>query len=225
MNETASQSLFNTIATGLLVACAVIVTVVVVWQQFFTPAPEALPQQPQTRELSEEEWARAVGETATNPAVTIVEFFDFQCPFCKQGLPALSHVVETFGEDVQVIRRHLPLKEIHPAAIPAAIAAECAREQGKFDAYHAMLFANQDSLSAEQSLYEGFADELGIEDIDAFADCVTDQEPLSRIQADAALAKDLQISSTPTLVINGTVFPGAPSPEALETIVGSMIEN
>lgn len=211
-----SISPFSTIATGILVVCAVIVTALVVRQQFFPPQPEAAV--PETRELEEVEWTRVVGE-AGNPGtatVTIVEFYDFECPFCKQGLPALEHVTEVFGNEVEVIRRHLPLP-IHPAAVPAAVAAECAGTQGQFETYHALLFAKQDSLAS--GTWSKWAEEVGVEDLPAFETCVEEQQPLGKIEADAALAQDLGIRGTPNYIINGTVYPGAQTPEGLEEIV------
>lgn len=216
----------NAIATVILVICAVVITGLVVRQQFFLPEPGATIVQPRIRELENEDWLRVVGEEnlPEKGGVTIVEFYDFQCPFCKRGLSALKHVAETFGEDIQLIRRHLPLEGIHAAAMPAAIAAECARDQGAFDAYHAVLFANQDSLSTNQNLYTAFAEEVGVEDNDMFKVCLTEQEPLETVQADAVLARELGISSTPTLVINGTVYPGAQTPESLEAIIRPLVQ-
>src|ERR1700746_3412216 len=80
--------------------------------------------------------------------VTVVEYGDFECPNCKQAAPALKLLLERFAERARIVFRHFPLQEVHPHALAAAQAAECAGGQGKFWPMHDLLFANQEHLKA-----------------------------------------------------------------------------
>lgn len=84
---------------------------------------------------------------SANAQVTIVEFSDFQCPFCKRVVPTLQQISQTYKDKVKLVYKHLPLTAIHPNAQKAAEAAECANEQGKFWQYHDTLFENQAAWS------------------------------------------------------------------------------
>jgi protein-disulfide isomerase len=86
---------------------------------------------------------------ATAP-VTIVEFSDFHCPFCKRVLPTLAQIESQYGDKVKLIFRDYPIDQLHPGARKAHEAARCANEQGKFWAYHDLLFANAPRMSPEQ---------------------------------------------------------------------------
>src|SRR5579872_7392041 len=82
--------------------------------------------------------------------VTIVEYGDFECPNCKQAAPAVKLLLERFGGRARFVFRHFPLEEVHPHALAAAQAAECAGGQGRFWEMHDLLFANQDHLKTNQ---------------------------------------------------------------------------
>ena len=141
-------------------------------------------------------------------AVTVVEFSDFQCPFCGRAIPAVKDVEAAFPRDVRIVWKHLPLS-FHQNAMPAALAAEAAREQGgpaKFWAMHDKLFANQAALS--EATYEQYARELGL-DLARFKKDVADPKLKARVQEDAQLAQRVGVNGTPTFIVNG------------ETVVGS----
>ena len=134
--------------------------------------------------------------------VTVVEFSDFQCPFCARATPAVKELAAAHPEKVRVVWKHLPLS-FHQNAVPAALAAEAARAQGgpeKFWAMHDKLFAGQASLS--QSLYEASARELGL-DLDRFKRDMADPKLKARVEEDAQLAQKLGVSGTPTFIVNG----------------------
>ena len=141
-------------------------------------------------------------------AVTVVEFSDFQCPYCGRALPAVREVESAFPKDVRLVWKHLPLP-MHPNAVPAALAAEAARAQGgaaKFWAMHDKLFANQQALSP--AAYQQYARELGL-DLARFEKDMADPRLRARVQDDAQLAQQLGVNGTPTFLVNG------------ETVVGS----
>jgi protein-disulfide isomerase len=140
--------------------------------------------------------------------VTLVEFSDFQCPYCARATPALREIESAYPNDVRIVWKHLPLN-FHQNAMPAALAAEAAREQGgaaKFWAMHDKLFSNQASLSAET--YESYARELGL-DVSRFQRDMASPKLKARVEEDAQLAQKLGVSGTPTFVVNGERVVGA----------------
>jgi protein-disulfide isomerase len=144
--------------------------------------------------------------------VTLVVFSDFQCPYCSRVEPTLKQVEEAFGPKVRIAWKHLPLP-FHPNALPAAEAAEAAREQGKFWPMHDKMFANQRELSAEA--YERWARELGL-DMRRFRAAVGSGKHRARIQEDQALAARVGASGTPTMFVNGEMVVGAVPFETLK---------
>jgi protein-disulfide isomerase len=131
--------------------------------------------------------------------ITVVEFSDFQCPFCSSAVPAVAEMEKKHGEDVRVVWKHLPLS-FHPNAMPAALAAEAAREQGKFWEMHDKLFANQASLS--DAAYEQYARELGL-DLARFNAARAAPATRKRVEDDVAAASAAGVTGTPTFVVNG----------------------
>ncbi len=145
----------------------------------------------------------------TGPAdawVTVVEFADFQCSFCGKAAPTVAKVLQAYPIDVRLSFRHFPLTGMHPHAQGAAIAAECARVQGKFWPMHDQLFAHQDHLEAAD--LPNYATAVGL-DLAAWQACLQTPEPAARIAADQALGTKMGVQSTPTFVINGEPLVGA----------------
>jgi protein-disulfide isomerase len=136
--------------------------------------------------------------------VTIVEFSDFQCPFCARALPAIADAERAFGADVRLVFKHLPLP-FHPNATPAAIAAEAAREQGKFWEMHDLLFSHQQELS--EAAYDRFARELGL-DVERFQAARRAPSTAERVRADVASATAAGVTGTPTFLVNGELVLG-----------------
>jgi protein-disulfide isomerase/uncharacterized membrane protein len=147
-------------------------------------------------------------------SVTIVEFSDFQCPFCVQAWRDLRDLMRS-RPDVSLAFRHFPLDSscnphlahtMHPDACLAACAAECAGQQGRFWEYHDLLFENHENLDRE-SLFR-YARELQL-DIPGFRTCLDDPGTLERVGADVEAGARVGVSSTPTLFINGRTVEGA----------------
>lgn len=203
------------IATGLMVCCALVITAAVAHREFFSTAAAA---QPSTEPRPVENWDRiAAAGQRMGPAgapVQIVEFSDFQCPYCATFAQTLRKARAKHPGKVTVLYRHYPIQEIHPYARTAALAAECAGEQGRFEAYHDRLFAGQDSIGTRA--WERFAAEAGVADLDAFTRCVREERLLANVDRDARLAEEAGISLTPSIVINGTLIPGALSEAELD---------
>jgi len=149
-------------------------------------------------------------------AVTIVEFSDFQCPYCRRATPVLTEIRERYPEQVRVVYRHLPLDQIHPRARAAALASECAHDQGAFWEYHDVLFENPQALSDAD--LRGYAEELGLEP-EPFAECLASRRHEEKVSADVAAAREIGITGTPAFVVNGIVLFGLQTPEELDEVV------
>jgi protein-disulfide isomerase len=137
--------------------------------------------------------------------VAIVEYSDFECPFCARVVPTLNQIQETYGDKVKLVYKHLPLR-IHPQAQPAAAASEAARLQGKFWEMHDKIFANQRELS--DAKYVEWARELGL-DVERFERDRKSEAVLARIKKDEEEAARLGVGGTPAFFINGRFLSGA----------------
>jgi protein-disulfide isomerase/uncharacterized membrane protein len=153
--------------------------------------------------------------------VTIVEFSDFECGHCAAFHESLEDLLRRVGPSVHVVFRHFPLdsdcnpkvsKRLHPAACLAAVASECAAEQGKFWQYHNLLFDNQQHL--EREFLVAYARRLDL-DVDRFTACLGSEPPRARVERDAKEGGQLGIDSTPTIFINGRTIKGALEPQLL----------
>lgn len=137
--------------------------------------------------------------------VVIVEYSDFECPFCSKAYPTMKAIEEKYGEQVAIVYRHFPLS-FHPQAMPAALASECASEQGKFWEYHDALFENQSLLATEY--YSKLAGDLGL-DTKKFDSCFSSKKYQSVVSADQASGSASGVNGTPATFINGTLVTGS----------------
>jgi protein-disulfide isomerase len=140
-----------------------------------------------------------------NAKVTIVEWSDFQCPFCNRVEPTLKQIEQEYGDSVRIVFKHLPL-EIHPEARAAHLAAEAAHRQGKFWAMHDRIFTNQRDLRPET--LEGYAREIGL-DLERYRRDVASADVRKRIDEDLEQARELGVTGTPSFFINGKNLAGA----------------
>jgi len=140
--------------------------------------------------------------------VRIVEFGDFECPFCNQELTVIKQLQTRYGNQIFFQFRDFPVVTSHPNAFNAAIAATCAYEQGneKFWLYHDRLYQFQDSLSDE--LYASLAQRIGL-DIQSFTSCYSQKTTSDEVEQDYLDGLDLGVTGTPTFFINGSRVPGA----------------
>ena len=135
-----------------------------------------------------------------NAKITLVEYSDFECPFCSRFTPTVDAVLENYPDDVRVVYRHFPLRSIHAEAAPAANASECAAEQGKFWEFHDELFANQTNLST--ATYSKIAKDLGL-NLSKFDECVSSNKYASAVQEDEASAQAAGGRGTPYSILIG----------------------
>jgi protein-disulfide isomerase len=148
-----------------------------------------------------------------NGKVVLVEFSDFQCPYCAKAHNELVAFIQRHGKGVTFVYKHLPLTDIHPHALPAARAAWAAGRQGKFWAYHDALFANQARLG--EPLYEEIATGLKLNQA-RFNEDHKGTASLQAIQKDLDQAKRLGVRGTPTMVMNQQFLMGPFTLEVLE---------
>jgi protein-disulfide isomerase len=141
---------------------------------------------------------------ATAP-IELVEFSDFQCPFCYRAHPTVKQVMDTYGGKVRFVYRNYPLPN-HPNARPAAEAAQCANEQGQFWPYHDRLFADQTKLSDAD--LKASAAALGM-DAGKFNACVDSHKYKERVDADTQAGNEAGVNGTPAFFINGRLLSGA----------------
>lgn len=190
---------------------------VVVWRRFHQPPPRTAAMTPPTHVT---DWKSfAVNGHRQGPAdarVTLTVFSDYQCPYCKAFAADIKRIEAKWPRDVAVIIRHFPL-QFHSHARAAALAAECAGAQGKFNEYHDLLFANQDSLSART--WHGLAESARVPDLVAFDACTTNQALLLSIARDSAEAARLGVEGTPTFLLNDLKYVGNPGFDSLDAYI------
>jgi protein-disulfide isomerase len=151
----------------------------------------------------------------------IVEYSDFQCPFCKRGKDMLPDILKEFNGKVKIAYKQMPLRN-HNWAMPAAIAATCAYQEGgdnKFWAYHDKLFDNQKDITLENSKekFTQYAKETGL-DTKKFNTCLGSKEVQAKVESQMKEASEIGVQSTPTFVVNGMLVPGA-NPEGLKSAI------
>ena len=135
--------------------------------------------------------------------VIVLEYSDYQCPFCARVQPTLTELIKEYGSRVAFGYRHFPLP-FHKEADEAAIAVECARDQGKFETLHALLFKNQKNQFVEDLV--GYADEIGLENVDQYEKCIVEEKYRSRVLEDMKAGKEAGVTGTPGFLI-GTFDP------------------
>lgn len=151
-----------------------------------------------------------------NAPVTVVEFSDFQCPFCQRVVPTIKEIKARYGDRVRVVWKDFPLTQIHPQAFDAARAGNCAQEQGKFWEFHDQLFANQAALQVDA--LKRYAAAVGM-DAARFNQCVDSGKYEARVQAALDAGGKLGVGSTPTTFINGRAISGAQPLEAFVSVI------
>ncbi len=150
-----------------------------------------------------------------NAPVEMVEFSDFQCPYCYRAHPTVKQVLQTYGDKVRFVYRNYPLPS-HPNARPAAEAAQCANEQGKFWPYHDRLFADQTKLGPADLKASAVA--LGL-DAAKFDACFDSHKYQARVDADLKAGNEAGVDGTPAFFINGRMLSGAQPYDEFKKII------
>jgi protein-disulfide isomerase len=158
-------------------------------------------------------------DPALGPAsapVTLVEFSDFQCPFCQRVEPTLKRLKATYGDKLRIVWKDFPLTQIHPQAFKASEAAHCAGDQSKYWEFHDVLFNNQQALQPAD--LKRHATELGL-DAAAFGTCLDSSKHSERVRDGVAQGSRLGVNSTPMIYVNGRRLSGAQPYEVFAAII------
>jgi hypothetical protein len=218
--EAAVSTRLENAANGVMICVAVVVVCIALRRELRETrgtgaAANATRRTQNTQFLPEMSEIARVGRTLGDPAapVRIVEFLDLQCPACRRyNEKVLSEVRSKLGSKASITYVHFPLS-IHRMAPIAARAAECAAESGQFFPFVERAYAVQDSFGIKP--WTEYAHEAGVRDTNRLSRCVRSVDPLPRIEAGTALATKLELSATPTIVINGWKYGMPPSAEEL----------
>ena len=154
-------------------------------------------------------------EGSADAPITIVEFSDFQCPFCRAAEGSIKQVRQQYGDKVKLVYMDFPLG-FHPHSMDAARAGRCAADQGKFWQYHDALFANQSKLAPAD--LKATAAKLGL-DAKRFDACFDSGKHETGIRADMAQGQSLGVTGTPTFFINGREMVGAQPPPQFSQLI------
>jgi protein-disulfide isomerase len=150
--------------------------------------------------------------------VTIVEFSDFHCPYCRTVQPTLLQVLDRYPGKVRLVYKDLPLDGLHPNARRASIAARCAGEQGRFWQFHDALYSGSTGTDTSPETMKGIAEKIGI-DVASFAQCAQSERHAAGIQQDMAQAEKLGLSGTPAFFVNGRLLTGAQPLEGFAKVI------
>lgn len=148
--------------------------------------------------------------------VTLVEFSDIQCPFCRRFHPTMQQLLQEYPDKVRWVYKHFPLDSIHPQARTAALASECAAEQGKFWEFVDQAFESQELLGSD--FYASTAKSLGLNE-GKFKKCLDEQKYASLVEAQYQEGTKAGVNGTPTTFVNGQPVSGAQPYEAVKATV------
>jgi protein-disulfide isomerase len=208
---------FEVLATALIAVAAVALSATAIWREL-RPRQTRGSARPLAPEYTRG-WERLstggvwIGDSTAR--VQIIEFGDFECPFCKKLHTQLRSIQSKFGQDVAVQWVHFPLPT-HRFAMPAARASMCAETQGSFRKFHNALFEKQDSLGLKS--WTSYALDAEVIDTNAFRDCIEQVDLPSGIRRGLTLGDSLGVEGTPTILINGWRYSTTPY-DSLDAIV------
>jgi len=205
---------------GTLTSCAIVVTALVVRREFMSSARDR-----RTGTVEVSDWRQyAVGGHLIGPPsapISIVEFADFQCPYCKRLSDTFAALRASRGNDFKVIYRHYPITQIHAAAFDAAVAADCAAKQGRFEVFHDALFKKQDSIGIIS--WVQFARRAGVPSQRDFNRCMESPSRERAVRDDLEAGDRLQVRGTPTVLVENVRLPGTPSLRTLDSLLNVML--
>lgn len=183
--------------------------------QFSKSAVASLPTQRDTTTILTSDFAFFVGRP--DARVTVTEFLDFQCPYCRAFAPTLRKLMLAYNpSDVKFVFRHFPIVDTHPYALAAAQAAVCAKEQNKFLELHDLFYQDQDKITPDS--FFDFADRAGLQR-EAFERCVAEERYQQFIVKDMSDGRALGIQGTPTTFVNEERIEGAQSEATVRRVI------
>ncbi|MBL7977930.1 MAG: thioredoxin domain-containing protein [Bacteroidetes Order II. Incertae sedis bacterium] len=206
----------NYLTDIVLIICAIIITALVVRREFF--AQNEVPKAP-VKPILVKGIAQKLGmHPDPENKIKIIEFMDYECPFCREQEKVLKKVVAAYPDKVSIHRYHLPLDKIHPNAYMAANGAECAKELGFFDQYHDTVF-KKETFSQPKTDWKTIAEGIGVKQLNSFVTCQQDTTYKLRIEAHRSVAKEFGIHGVPTIVIKDKLYSGSLSFEQIKEAI------
>jgi protein-disulfide isomerase len=185
-----------------------------IWGSASSAKPSVAAATPVKRVNVSTEGQPSIGQD--NAPITIVEFGDYQCPYCEAWYQqTFSQLMAAYPGQIRFVYRDLPLP-MHAQAVPAAEAADCAGEQGAYWKFHDALFSGKYALG--RTAYEQYAADLGLDTV-AFKACLDDHRYQAKVQANAADAASLGLNGTPSFVINGRILVGALPYDSFKSVI------
>jgi len=183
--------------------------------------PDGLPSEP-PRYVQDWEQLAVAGTRIGRPdaKITIIEFADLECPACRGYQTILEGVQRRHRSEVAIVFMHFPL-EYHQMAVPAARALECAAEQYAFDEFLRAIYAKQESLRVRPMRVYG--QDAGIPDLDRFETCRADTTAIPAVDAGLAIGKRIPVRFTPTIIVNGWLYPYPPQKIVLEAMIDTLL--
>jgi len=210
------SNLLQNAATVVLVGCAIVVTGLVARRELSSPATTAA--RPAVEHVANGLVYAREGHVmgSTEAPVSLVVFSDFECPACRTLAERVQVLRTRHPKAFNVVYRHFPIPT-HLAAAGAARASECAANQGRFEAFHDAVFADQRALGEQQ--WRRFAETAQVRDLSAFDQCTADTSRVEAIERDINAGHQLALDVTPTILINNQRLRGVPPLDELERLV------
>ncbi|HEX7091964.1 MAG TPA: thioredoxin domain-containing protein [Longimicrobiales bacterium] len=203
-----SHCLSANVRSGILLVCAIAVTALAL-RKATNPATRQTRPEPafitHWRDLAAEGLRRG----PISAPVVMIEFGNYQCPFCAAIEPEIRTLRQRYPSELAVVYRHFVLESVHPQGFRAALAAECAAAQGTFETMHRTLYERQHQIGTLP--WDVFARLAGVPDLEAFRVCMREEPFRHRVERDTEAARRAGLGRTPTLLVNGRVFVGASS--------------
>lgn len=213
----------DALATGALVVCAIATTSLVVYRHF-SSAPASTASPTMREPVFVETWKSARSDGilfgSADAPVQIIEFADFECPYCAGFHETVKTLRARYPNDVAVTYVHYPLQG-HRFAIPAARASECADAQGRFEAMHDRLFVDQSSLGLKT--WSEYAADADVPNLIEFEACTKATTPLPRVEAGKRLGDRLNVQGTPAVIVNGWHLTRPPTIDELDDMVKAVL--
>jgi protein-disulfide isomerase len=176
----------------------------------------------ETARLSPPVSERDHAEGSEDAPLTLVEFGDYQCPYCGEAHPVVKRLQRHFGKRLRFIFRNFPLTQAHPYALVAAEAAEAAALQGKFWQMHNFIYEHQEGL--EPDVLPGWAQQVGL-DLEAFGRAIKQEKMSERIKEDRTSGIRSGVNGTPCFFINGSRYDGDADYESLKATLDEQLVN
>lgn len=212
-------STMRRVTDAVVIVCVLAVTAFVVKRELFgNSGPSSAARAPsRITNWREYDVGGSIVTAGDSGAIHVVEFSDFQCPFCAVLHAALDSVLTDHQGQIHLRYRHFPLEQIHPYAFAAAVASECAGRQGAFKRYHDELFINRDAIGARP--WTSFAITAGVTDTAVFLTCMRDSTASLTVDTDITAALSLQLRGTPALLVGDKLVTGALSVSAIKDLL------